>query len=244
MMPERIIRGQSLTVWADKARSAGNLALASRLSEDKARSLDRLVELGLPHFRHYIVGINEFFGDPESVFNRTDLNEYFCILAPKNPEELRFRRAGIKKELVADFITSTLDPKDFENYELILQELLQSDFAGSAMVNSNGGVHIELVEGLHDQLTSGIVKPQYFVSRDMFTRSFKYDFDNIRLREGVWRALQSMPNSQGLNPGLEPRAFDPLPGYYEFVLNATEENGPLHPVFLEYSDEPIFSGEN
>ncbi len=243
--------GSSMTHWSIETQEAGlaDLSdLSKKLAENasiKSEGLKFLEENNLPRYPKISVGLEEFLADPEVIFDelssRTGL--YYSSIVDLTTGARVF---GLEqnREQVQKFIADKLASQEISlNSALTLSEYWHNYYGGNLIINKDGRVFIELVEGKHAKLVKGEGLILMSVKTDPITGVLKFseneemdDQDRRKLRQAVINALNFIPKHLvAITPNTEQRfkeivvneqgeasVAQPYAGYYEFILTKAD----------------------
>jgi hypothetical protein len=232
--------GTTINEWA-KALRKDRLTFASQIDEDRLMSLRALEQLHLPHFRQETLALPAFLSNPHHYFDIMDSQKFYINLPPKKEGLTRYRQINLLRDDALRFIQAHIPHSQSEHYTIVLSTFYDNHYSGNAVMSADGDLVIEMVRGSHAPLVSGEKTPEYFVWRNIFTRSFSYSFEDETLRRAVWRLILALPHEERDTSlaGIS-RATQFTPGYYEFTLIQRKEHTPLEPIFIDYRRNPAY----
>ncbi len=223
--------------WA-AAFSTTNTRLSKLLSEDRAAGFDAVERLGLPTVKRSTFGfVGDFLKDPQAHLDKLNVNRYFLVIPPTKPKLEKFRKNDLAQGEVEPFIRGNVPSTNFGDYSLIVGEYLDNKYGGSIIVNPDGRLIVEMIEGIQSPLSTGAT-PQYKVERDEFTGVFRYSdtFEDERLRRAVFRTISCIPPNYSKT--FQDQPYNP--GYYEFGLVTEKDSSFLKPKFWDYKNNSAY----
>ncbi|MFA4931250.1 MAG: hypothetical protein WC570_05300 [Patescibacteria group bacterium] len=144
-------------------------------------------------------------------------------------EQLKFLHKVVKQHvqplypnLSEDFLHTC------HEYDISVNEFLRGQYGGSISISQDNGVYIEFRPGEVTHIDKGQT-PTHFVSKPPLSRTFKYSFDDITLRQLIFNSLLKVPHQQD---GSDIVFY---PGYYEFTII---EGNKM--IFLDQRDNNVF----
>lgn len=225
-----------------------SLDLASHLDTNRADGYIALEKMGLPTSKQMVFKpLASFFIQPEAHLETIGANQFFVNLSPMMPNLKKLRCLGLSNEEVVPYITSNIAETHYHDYNLVIGEYLKNLYGGTIIINSEGKLLLEMVEGLQHYLAEGQKSPKYTVTRNEFTGIFRYrehdktddesadSFDPV-LRDAVWRTISCIPHIDHDSP----RDRQYTKGYYEFILVKPDSSQYLEPRFIDYNDNPVY----
>lgn len=240
--------GSSMTHWSIETGEAQAKKFAQGLVEDarvKKAGLKFLEDNNLPRYSKISVGLAEFIQNSEEIFTQfpSTTGFYYSSIVDLKTGARVF---GLEQtpEQVKKFIADKLANQEISiNSELTLSEYWRNYYGGNLLINNEGKVLIELVEGKHAKLNKGQGQVLMTVKTDpnigilRFNEQKELDDDaRTRLREALINVLRLIPQHLvPLTPDAEKRfkqivlnengeACVALPhaGYYEFILTKAD----------------------
>lgn len=251
-----------LRLQAQKSRSKEQkkpIDVATKLAETvnvKKAGLQFLVEHDLPRYKKIIVNLQEFLRNPQKTFNKlvSETGLYYSSIINLKTGA-RIFRLGQRREEVKKFILEKLASQEISlNSELTLSEYWHNYFGGNLLINKNGGVLVELVEGKHAKLPKGEGQVLMSAETDPYTNVLKFDNNfkegeelQIKLRQAIVRTLELIPKKRvPLNEKVLARFSEakideegqkyvelPYDGYFEFILTKKSEEEELKAIFID-----------
>jgi hypothetical protein len=253
------VNKHGLDSWAAKIANSPDIALelrtelAASLRGDKSATLAMLTKLTLPCFAMVETDTDAFLADPAAaLFPLRTPTLYASLYSSADKHLERVRDFGFDAAGATAFIERTAN-QDSRYDRLILMESARMQYGGNIVVGTgaDNSIYSEVAFGMHSQLVAGAL-PFVTVRRDPLKGRFVFSdlppkfrhnsFDETDIRTGIHRAIMAIPNEQREDHGaeFESRGRHFHPGYYEFGLVQLRENGPLSPIFIEYSKEKPF----
>jgi hypothetical protein len=235
--PAELISMDSMNAWYRAAEVADRMLAADMLEGVDPYAAAREIGLPTPPEIRYD-GVQTFLtggtgGAAELA--RQGVTSFYIGLRPKTPTDVKYRQFGLDADGLNDYVTGNTPPDKYSAYIVQLAEYAPARYGATVIVDRDGVVTLEMVDGEMAKLATGKVSPQYTAHADPFTGVMRYSFDDAELRTAVWRALSCIPTTdEGLPRGR-------LPGYYEFSL--IERRGRLVPVFFDYKTTRIYDRE-
>lgn len=202
-----------------------NPLMAASLETDRVSGFRAVENMGLPHYERRMIPLDEFMDNPELFAGDMDCDTFYVTLVPKMCGR-RFSEADLDVSHVISFVREHLDEKDYTCYNMALQQYFDNKFGGNIIVNKDGSLLAEFRRGRQGPIGSGTEIPEFYITRNMFTNSFRYSFESPELRQLLYSTFLIMPHEG------EGREMRFVPGYYEFVI--VNKRGRLKPVFIDY----------
>lgn len=216
--------------WTESARQVSP-RLADALYSDRITGLKAVEEIGLPHYNRKLMQVGEFMSNPDVFTRDMDCGTFFVTLIPKAGGR-RFSEADLDVKQVIYFVRGHLHEAEYWDYDMALQQYFENIFGGNIIANSNGMLLAEFRRGRQGPIGSGTVIPEFYVTRNSFTGSFRYSFENPDMREMIYKTIIDIPHEGN------GRAMKFQQGYYEFVI--VNRDGRLRPIFIDYKDSEGF----
>jgi hypothetical protein len=229
-----LAQGGRIQDWAMAARKHGELQLGARLNLDRLEGFNALERLSLPRYKQATLPLPDFLKHPDEHFDNIGSEKFWINLPPKRQELQRYRQINLERAGIIEFINEHVPDASHFEYNIHLSEYFDNIFSGNIVINSAGDVVGEMVTGVQSPLATGEKTPEFTMKRDPFTKIFKYSFEEESLRRAMWKTMLAIPHDG------EGRELECTPGYYEFVLIKRDEQAPLEPIFLDYSNSPIY----
>ncbi len=227
-------REENINSWAQSLKEA-NHKLGDKLYQNKTEQFRKLKETGLPQYnRVENVELSCFLADPDLTVSELSSEKFFVSLIPKEKGMPRYGRAGIDVNQTVSYIREKIDLKDREKYEITINEYFENLFGGNLVVGRHGDVYIEFKRGEQTDIARGKIVPRFRVTRERFTKSFRYSFQDESIRRIIFAALLSIPHEG------KGRRLEFMPGYYEFVIVKRSEESLPETIFIDYNDNPFF----
>ncbi len=225
---------ENINSWARVLREA-DFKLGDRLYQNKTEQYQKLKKTGLPQYNKVEnVEISCFLSNPEAVVSSLDSQRYFVSLIPKKQTMPRYGKAGIDVNQIVDYIKENIDLKNQTEYQITINEYFENLFGGNMVMGQHGEVYVEFKRGEQTDIARGKLVPEFIVTRERFTKSFRYSFQDKDIRKTIFMALLSVP-CEG-----EGRNLRFMQGYYEFVIIRRSEKSLPEVIFIDYSDNPLF----
>jgi hypothetical protein len=114
-----------------------------------------------------------------------------------------------------------------EKFDILILQYFENVYGGNIVVAPDNSMIIEFRDGYQGPVASGEETLKYFAWREVFTKSFSYSFEDPKLRELIYKTIQTIPHRG------EGREAKYLPGYYEFALVRSKETMGLEPKFID-----------
>lgn len=111
-------------------------------------------------------------------FGELDCPTFYVTLLPKS-NSIRFTESGIGRDETIDYIQQHVTENDCRNYDIVLQEYFENLFGGNIIINPDGTLVAEFRKGKQGPIARGKVIPEFFVTRNQFTNSFRYSFESL-----------------------------------------------------------------
>ncbi|HEV7453907.1 MAG TPA: hypothetical protein VGO07_01475 [Candidatus Saccharimonadales bacterium] len=165
---------------------------------------------------------------------RQGVSNFYVGLRPHDPQLVKHRQFGLAAEDISTYVTGEIPDADYGRYVVQLAEYAPARYGATIIINDEGTVTLEMVDGEMARLATGKQTPQYTVHSDPFTGIMRYSFDDVALRTSVWRAISRIPSAEA-DTGPQRR----LPGYYE--VSFIDRGGRLTPIFFDYKKTAIYS---
>ena len=230
---------------ADSQRQLTQERVAKGLAESaqtKQAGLEFLEIHNLPRYSKVNVDLEKFVEKPELTFAQlqSPTGLYYTSIVDRQTGARIF---GLEhtQEMVRDFVAEKLIKQEITlDSELVLSEYWHNYYGGNLIINREGKVFVELVEGKHAKLVKGEGKILMTAKTDELMGLLKFntneelaDQEETNLRQGILNALSLIPkHSVVLTEGVvenrfqeevvndqgEPCAVLPYAGYYEFIL--------------------------
>jgi|GEM_PF-1028348 len=207
----------------------------------KQAGLEFLEANDLPRYSRVSVDLVEFVQNPEHIFTQlpSQTGFYYASIVDRKTGARIF---GLEQtqEMVKEFVAEKLINKEITlDSELVLSEYWHNYYGGNLIIDREGKVFVELVEGKHAKLVKGEGQILMTAKTDALMGLLKFnamaelaDQDETKLRQGILNALNLIPkHSVVLTEGIEnrfqetvvndqgePCAVLPYAGYYEFIL--------------------------
>jgi hypothetical protein len=229
-----LTQGGRMQDWAMAARRHGDPQLGARLNLDRLEGFKALERLNLPRYKQMTLPLSDFLEDPEGYIDSIGSERFYINLPPKQQDLQRYRQIDLERAEVMEFIDKHVPQANHPHYIIHVSEYFENIFSGNIVINPAGDVVGEMVTGVQSPLATGEKTPEFTMKRDPFTKIFKYSFEEESLRRAMWRTMLAIPHDG------EGRELESTPGYYEFVLIKRDEQAPLEPIFLDYSNSPIY----
>ncbi len=225
---------ENINSWAQSLKEA-SCELGNGLYQNKAEQYRKLQETSLPQYnRIENVEVSYFLDNPESAVSELSSERFFISLIPKKEGMPRYGKAGLDVDQVVSFIKEKLDLDDINKYQITINEYFENLFGGNLVVGQQGDVYIEFKRGEQTDIARGKIVPEFIVTRERFTESFRYSFQDEDIRRIIFMALLSVPHEG------KGRRLRFMPGYYEFVVVRRDEESIPETIFIDYSDNSLF----
>ena len=199
----------------DWAKALGNMDVSggSRLERRRSDGFRSLDSMRLPHYKRIELPLESFLSDPDIYLDSIGSPEFYITLVPKGSFQFqRFSKSGLTRDDVVHYVAEHVSDDRKENYDIVLQEYFENLFGGSIIINPDGTLLMEFKRGKQGDIASGMATPEFFVTRNRFTNSFRYSFADTELRETIYKTLLRIPHDG------EGREIRFSPGYYEFII--------------------------
>jgi hypothetical protein len=251
---------RSLGEWAEQLGDAGYAELAAQLHEDKAETIRKLGELGLPHFQSIAITTDAFLQDPDTHFDQLDTPTYYVSVNPTDPRQQRIRAFGMGRDGTHRFVQSVVNEHGAKYGSLILMETAKILYGGNITVSSADGnpVFAELVRGTHADLVGGQQPTLLTLGRNTLTGNFHFDrlhprrydmphrkvrprHDEQVIRRALFSALMEIPHEAADKhaPGFGLRGTRFRQGYYEVALVQLRQYSRLARLFRRDRHGPL-----
>jgi hypothetical protein len=223
----------------------------------KAEGLRFLKEHSLPRYKKIAVNLAKFLDSPQKTFKRlvSPTGLYYSSIINSVTGERVFGLAQ-NQEDVRKFILEKLAKEEINlDSKLTLSEYWPNYYGGNLLINKNGVIFIELVEGKHAKLVKS--EGQVLMSAQTETHTRILQFSNnqeideelqTKLRQTLLRTIDLIPkkrvplSEKVLSRFQEPSIGEegqkylelPEPGYFEFILTKeNEEAEELKTIFID-----------
>ncbi len=233
--------------------------IAAKLAEAagvKINGLEFLAKHDLPRYRQVTIGLQEFLDNPQQTFKKlvSETGLYYSSIINLATGE-RIFRLGQHREEVKDFILEKLANKEISlDSKLTLSEYWQNYFGGNLLIDKNGGILVELVEGKHAKLPRGEGQVLMSAKTNPYTNVLKFDNNfkkgeelQTKLRQAIVRTLKLIPKKRVLLSEEDLARFQevkidkeyqryielPYDGYFEFILTKKSEAEELRAIFID-----------
>jgi hypothetical protein len=233
-----------LEEWAERLRDLpGGAPMADTFSENKVATYARLDQLGLPHFLSTTASTDEFLADPDKFLAVLRTPRFYVSVNPSDPDLRRHRTFGLDAGGTLDFVCNVRRGYGEQYDSLMLAESATLYYGGNIVISPDKAntIYAEMVEGTHSDLVGSHKNVAFAMRRDPQTNKFEYSYEDIELRRAMFATVLKIPHeiAEDHGQGFDARGWRFHPGYYEFALTKTE-SGLLTPLFLDYSDKPVF----
>jgi hypothetical protein len=244
MSENPVVINRGLQEWAERLRFfPGGAAVAATFSEDKISTYAKLEGLGLPHYKSVVSSTEDFLIDPDQFLLSLRTPAYYISVNPADRSLQRHRTYGLDAAKVVQFVNSIVEKEGDRYNSLMLAETSPLYYGGNIIVNpdATNSVYAEMVQGTHSDLVGSHTAIDYKMQRNQHTGRFEYSFDDPLLRQAMYRTLLKVPHeiAEDHGQGFDSRGWKFHLGYYEFALTKMGSD-TLQPVFLDYSDKPVF----
>ena len=196
--------------------------LARQLNRPREAGWQALEDLDLPRYKRVVVSAEEFLADPQAAVVEIPSKRLFVFLQPK--EGLPVRKTKLTFDEAVEFVRETVGEHP-ENWESHISETEEEKYGGNIVVKKDGRAIVEMTTQGQGGVSAGTVTPELRAWQDHLTGLWKYDFDNVELRQLVQEIVRQVPH--------EKREY--LPGLYEFHVVQPEANDPLEVKFIDYN---------
>ena len=191
---------------------------------------ENLKKLNLPRYNAVQILLEEFLVDPSKYFKKIGSDKFYFCLESNDKMSCRYSACDLGEEGILEYIKTHVLDDQRNKYKITLQEFLNNEYGGTIVINDDGCIYIEFVQGFQGQIAHGRACPEFLCSVDALTGLMRYNFDDPYLRKVIYDTLMRIPHS-GEGRG---KAF--LPGYYEFSL-VKDSQGHLRPIFIDASTD-------
>jgi hypothetical protein len=222
----------NMSDWVNALENLG--VEPGELVEGRKAGLKGLEELHLPHNPTITVSPADFFRNTEGILKEVGTPKIYIALVPKDPQYPRYSYGGLYTNRAASYVGEKIPRNLRQFYNIAIQPFYENVYGGNIVTQPDGGVFVEFTKGKQVHVARGKVTPEYTITRDQFTNSLKFSFEDPVLRDLMYTTLLAIPHSGS------GRELTFTPGYYEFALVQKTDNGPLEPIFLEYRDSAIY----
>jgi hypothetical protein len=230
---ERNIRGPSLVDW-QLGLSKVLPKLASILQEP-ADPYAAAQKIGLPTPIYcFFTSVTAFLEQAKAAIaalQRQGVEQLYVGLRP-GPGLPKYRELGLHPNQVVPYVADRISRELYGSYQLQLAEYAVADYSFVMIVNPDGSLHADIVPGEMALLATGLAKVPFHARSNPFTGRIEYDFEDMKLRQLIKRALSVIPVSDTwFEAGSAFRGVYP-PGYYECSL--IRRGGTLRPVYFDF----------
>lgn len=224
--------GANFSEWLGKLRKT-NPDLADKLVDDRFQGFNKVEGLGLPCYKRAVMPVEEFMKNPKRNLGSLDCERFYVILLTEDSSKPRYVKDDLTRDDAVKFVKESLTRSQAKQYSVILLQFYQNIYGGNIVIDDNQNVLVELIEGRQGPVARGTKTPPFSVWRDEYTGSFKYSFDDQKLRKTVFETLLHIPHTEDVS-----RALKFQTGYYEFALVKKENSEKIEPIFFDYKDNP------
>jgi len=207
--------------------------LSQSLDEDKLEGIRGIEELDLPRFKRIETTLSDFLDLSGEYFKEVGSKKFYISLLPRKKDMERFGKADLTNEEALEYIRKNINPEDFENYNVVLQQYFDNLYGGNIVVGpERKNFLVEFKKGMMSGIASGYKTPEYTIERNA-VGVFQYSFEDPEMRKIMHDAVMEMPHS-GMGSGAN---F--TEGYYEFAV-VKDDDGLIRPIFTDYRKNPRY----
>ncbi|MDD4332589.1 MAG: hypothetical protein PHT51_00565 [Patescibacteria group bacterium] len=220
--------------WA-KALEKVNPKLSAALNEDRSIGIKNLKKLNLPRYKDNHLALTDFLQDPQKGIKNLKTTTFAFNLIPL--EKNMPRNGGYDKNIdqIISFVNQRIAKEEQINYDIIISQYFENIYGGNIIVGEDGkALTAEFKKGGQSDIARGKIIPEFSVTRDPYTDSFRYSFTDEKLRELIYKSILTVPHEG------EGRDMKFIPGYYEFVIIQKDEKSPMEVLFIDCKLNPAF----
>lgn len=232
LVSEKFISGASLADWR-LALGHNNSSLAEELHESTDPYADvRQLGLPTPTYR-FFDKITEFLSTPDEDISSMEAHgydEFYVSLRPNSTRLPKYREIVYGNQIVP-YVRKSVSQEQHGNYNIRIAGHHPEICGGSIIIDFDGGIKLEMVNGNQAKLSRGSVAP-HFTGQTNLIGNMRYNFEDATIREYAWRAISAIPFADTAND-TESFRRSRHPGYYEFAITQ-RPSGTTGLLFYDY----------